>query len=54
METIPSRLMGIAALKTVIREIEIHWDIDEKPMKNKNLPIMFYVNISERCDRFVV
>ena len=46
--------MGVSLLKTVFLNIETHREIDEKPVKNKNLCIMFFVNISEHTQYFVI
>ena len=42
MRTILSRLMGIPALKTGLRNIGTYGEIDENPLKNKNVHIMFF------------
>ena len=44
--------MGVSALKTVFRNIETHGEINEKLLKNNNLRIMFFVNISEHSQYF--
>ena len=44
--------MGITALKPVLEILKTDWEIDEKPLKNKNLHIMVFVNISEKTQYF--
>ena len=52
MHNIMSRLVGISVLKPVLRQIENALRNRRKSLKNKNLRIMFFVNISEHTQYF--